>query len=147
MSQSLAQMFPDLRFPPEHLYFTDDEYAAVAREFFGNEGPKDRYTNRDRAFLQAALFVAVDKSEKAKLLFDLWSSLMTAAPSGKITTLMRKLAQSGARYAYSAYIDDSPKYSPAGRAGVQYSAFATHWRARVSLDDTSFLDNFLQHGA
>lgn len=144
--KSLSELYSDLRFTPEQLYFDDAEYAAIAKEFFGTEGPSDRYTNRDRAFLQAALFVAVDKSEKAKLLFDLWSSFMTTAPSGKISTLMRKLAQSGAKYAYSAYIDDSPKYSAAGRAGVQYSAFPTQWKTRVSLDDITFLDNFLRYG-
>jgi hypothetical protein len=143
---TILQTYDDLRFTPEQLYFTDMEYASIAKEFFGIEGPKDAYTNRDRAFLQAALFVAVDKSEKAKLLFDIWSSFVSAAPSGSITKLMKKLVQSGAKYTFSAYIDDSPKYSAIGRAGVQYGPFITQWRLRVGVGDVSALDNFLKYG-
>lgn len=145
--QTLSQAYDDLRFSPNELYFTDEEYASIAREFFGTEGPKDAYTNRDRAFLQAALFVAVDKSEKAKLLFDIFSGFITAAPSGSMKSLLQKLVKAGAKYAFSAYIDDDPKFSAAGRAGVQYSAFSTQWRTRVGVGDVTLIDNFLKFGS
>lgn len=142
---TLPQQFPDLRFAPENLYFSDEEYNSIAKEFFGNSGP-DTLTNRDRAFLQAALFVAVDKSEKAGALFGIWTSFVTATPSQSLVKLAKKLAQTGAKYLYAAYIDDDPKYSAVGRAGVQYSAFTTEWRVRVGTGDTSMLSNFLKFG-
>ena len=38
-------------------------------------------TDTDRAFVQAALLIAVDKSEKSGYFFDMWASFITAAPS------------------------------------------------------------------
>lgn len=141
MPLTLAQAYPDLRFTKTQLYFSDDEYLSVAKEFWGNV-PTGGLSNRDRAFIQAGLFVAIDKSEKASFVFSLYKSFMSAAPSRSIMTLAKKLATSGAKQAFSNYIDDTPKYSPAGRAGVQYSAFATQWKVRVGLGDDTFLDNF-----
>ena len=141
---TLSEAFSDLRFTPDQIYFSDSELKAIAQEFFGNAGP-EKLTARDRAFLQAALFVAVDKSEQASFLFDIYKSFVTALPSQSILKLMKKLATSGAKYAFKRYIDDNPKYSAVGRAGVQYSAFATEWRVRVGVGDESLLSNFQRY--
>lgn len=142
---TLHDTYDDLRFTPDQLYLSDEEYREISRDFFGNDGPRT-LTNRDRAFLQAALFIAVDKSEKAGLLFEVYRSFMSAAPSRSISKLARKLATTAAKQAFSQYIDNDPKYSAVGRAGVQYSGFATHWRTRIGTGDTSLLPNFLRHG-
>ena len=141
---SLSNLYSDLRFTPEQIYFTDDELNAIATEFFGSKGP-GTLTPRDRAFLQAALFVAVDKSEKAMLAFEVFKSFVSAAPSQSIKKLLTKLATSGAKYAFRAYIDNDPKYSAVGRAGVQYSAFSAEWRVRVGTGDDSMLSNFQRY--
>ena len=138
--QTLGQAYSDLRFSPDQLYFSDDEYNSIATEFFGNAGP-ETLTNRDRAFLQAALFVAVDTSIRAAA-----AVRGRAAPSMSIKKLLKKLATSAAKTAFKDYIDNDPKYSAVGRAGVQYSAFATEWRLRVALDDPGSLTNFLKYG-
>ena len=142
---TLTETFSDLRFTPDQLYFSDVEYREISREFFYRDGPAT-LTNRDRAFLQAALFVAVDTSENASLLFEIWRSFVSAAPSRSIMKLLRKLATTGAKHSFSKYIDNDPKYSAVGLAGVRYSAFATEWRVRVGTGDTSLLSNFLHHG-
>lgn len=143
--KSLPDLYTDLRFIPDQFYFSDAELQSIAVEFFGNAGP-EALTNRDRAFLQAALFVAVDKSEQAGLVFEMYRAFVSAAPSQSIRKLMQKLATSAAKYAFTRYIDDDPKYSAVGRAGVQYSAFSTEWRLRVGTGDESFLSNFLKYG-
>jgi hypothetical protein len=142
---SLQDTYSDLRFTPSQLYFSDEEYREISRDFFGNSGP-DTLTNRDRAFLQAALFIAVDKSEKASLLFDIYRSFVSSAPSRSIIKLAQKLATTGAKHAYSQYIDNDPKYSAVGRAAIQYSGFSTHWRVRIGTGDTSLLPSFLSNG-
>lgn len=142
--KNLAQTYSDLRFSESQLYFSDEEYETIAKEFFGNKWPTS-LTNKDRAFLQAAFFIAVDKSEKAAFVFSIYKAFVSAAPSQSIKKLAQKLVMAGAKHAFSDYIDDDPKYSAAGRAGVQYSAFATEWKLRVGLDDTSFLTNFLKY--
>lgn len=144
--KSLPELFSDLRFTEDQIYFTDAELNSLAVEFFGAAGP-DSLTNRERAFLQAALFVAVDKSEKAGFVFEMYRAFVSAAPSQSIKKLLQKLVTSGAKYAFKRYIDDDPKYSAVGRAGVQYSAFATEWRLRIGVGDTSFLSNFLKYGS
>lgn len=141
---NLASTYDDLRFSPSQLYFTDEEYRAISREFFGSEGP-DTLTDRDRAFLQAALFIAVDKSEKAGLIFSMYKSFVSAVPSQSLTKLIKKLVVNGAKQAFKNYIDDDPKYSAVGRAGVQYSPFSTEWRLRVGVGDESYLTNFLRN--
>ncbi len=141
---TISSTYDDLRFSPDQIYFSDAELKSIAQEFFGNTVP-EQLTSRDRAFLQAALFVAVDKSEKASFVFSIFRAFVSAAPSQSIKKLMTKLASSAAKYAFSAYIDDDPKYSPAGRAGVQYSMFATEWRVRVGTGDESMLSNFQRY--
>lgn len=144
--QRLSDVYADLRFFPDQIYLTDHELNAVAVEFFGTPGP-ETLTPRDRAFLQAALFVAVDKSEKAGLVFSIYKAFVSAAPSQSITKLLRKLVTTGAKQTFKTYIDNDPKFSAVGRAGVQYSAFGTEWRLRIALDDPSSLTNFQKVGA
>lgn len=141
---TLPQQFPDLRFTPSQFYFTDDEYRTISRELLAREA-NFTLTDRDKAFLQAALFVAVDTSEKASWLFELYRAATSAAISQSLRTLVSKLAQSGAKQAFSNYIDDTPKYSAVGRAGILYSAFGTEWRIRVGTGDASMLSNFLAY--
>ena len=140
-SSSLSSSYPDLRFTKAQLYFTDEEYKSIALDFWNN-APKGALDDRDRAFLQAALFVAIDKSEKAGLIFSFYRAFVSSVPSQSVLVLLRKLTSVGAKHAFGKYIDKDPKYSAAGRAGVQYSAFSTQWKLRVGVGDSSFLDNF-----
>ena len=141
--KTLSQSYPDLRFnAPSQLYFTDDEYRTLAMDFWSRT-PNSNLTDRDRAFIQAALFVAVDASERASIFFEIFKAFISSAPQQSVYKLIQKLAVSGAKQAFSSYIDDTPKYSAVGRSAVQYSAFGTQWRIRVSLEDPSYLDNFL----
>lgn len=141
----IGQAYEDLRFTPEQLYFSDAEYKIIAQDFFA--AAPETLTNRDRAFLQAALFIAIDKSEKAGFVFEMFKSFVSAAPSQSVTKLLKKLASSGAKYAFKRYIDNDPKYSAVGKAGVQYSPFATEWKMRVSMGDAGNLTNFLKYGS
>ncbi len=141
---SIRDQHPDLRFSPNEIYLTDEELNAVAQDFFSNT--LTHMSHRDRAFLQAALFIAVDKSEQAGLMFSVWKSFVSAAPSQSIKKLLQKLVLAGAKNAYSRYIDDDPKYSAVGKAGVQYSGLATHFRMRVSMGDDTYLPDFTRYG-
>ncbi|SIO01306.1 hypothetical protein [Vannielia litorea] len=141
MTQSLSAAFPDLRFTPQQIYLTDPELALVVSDFW-KTGATLAFSHRDRAFIQAALFVAVDASEKAGLLFGIYKSFVGATPSQSLVKLAQKLATTGAKYAYQRYIDDDPKYSAVGRAAVQYGGFATEWRVRAGTGDESALSDF-----
>jgi hypothetical protein len=144
MPTTLRAAFPDLRFSaPSDLYFTDEEYRAIASDFW-RRGPPGALSDRDRAFIQAALFVAVDKSEQAGMLFEIYRAFISAAPSKSVHKLLKKLAISGAKQKFSKYIDDTPKYSAVGRSAIQYSAFSTQWRIRLGLSDDQELDSFLR---
>ncbi len=138
----LADQFPDIRFGPNQLYLSDEDYRAIATDFWPNHNLNGSLTNIDRAFIQAALFVCVNKSEQALAFFDLFAAFVSSAPSLSVRTLVRKLATTAAKREFQAYIDDTPKYSAVGKAAIQYSEFSTQWRTRVALNDTSFLDNF-----
>jgi hypothetical protein len=139
----LVDDYADLKFTPEQLFLSNDETVTVARDFWGNSPEPSAISDRDRAFVQAALLVAVDKSEKAGYLFDLYSSAMKAAPSASVKKLVTGFAKRAAKRWFRKYIDDTPKISAVGKAAVQYSEFTFEWRMRMSLEDPDELTNFL----
>ena len=64
--------------------------------------------------------------------------------------VIKRLAKSTAKHWFKSYIDSDPKYSAAGKAGVQYSSFGMEWRTHCGmrasgLDDESLLTSFLKH--
>ncbi|MDQ6435090.1 hypothetical protein RB623_13620 [Mesorhizobium sp. LHD-90] len=101
-------------------------------------------TDIDRAFVQRALLIVVDKSEKTTALFDVFASFMTKAPSGSVLKIVQNLATRTARRWFKQYIDDTPKYSALGRAGfLYYSPMPMEWRVRVATKDVGMITNYL----
>lgn len=139
----LVKEYADLRFTREQLFLDQKETLAVVQDFWGTSLSADQITDSDRAFVQAALLIAVDKSEKAGFLFDIWASAVKAVPSQSVKKLVMSLAKRTAKRWFKNYIDDTPKISAVGKAAIQYSAFTTEWRMRVSLEDPLELTNFL----
>ena len=133
-------LYPDLKFNKSQLYFTDAEYKLIAKDFW-HQHP-DKLTDIDRAYIQAALFIAIDKSEQAGWLFTIFRSFLSAAPQQSVVKLVKSLATNGAQVAFKKYIDDTPKYSAIGRAGIQYG-WGSEWKIRCSIGDDSYLTNFL----
>lgn len=125
--------YSDLYFTKAQLFLSQEESLTVAREFWGTGSMSvANITDRDRAFIQRALLIAVDASEKAGFLFDVFASATKAAVSGSLRKLVTGLAKKTARRWFQSYIDDTPKISPVGKAAVQYSAYAAEWRMRRS---------------
>jgi hypothetical protein len=137
----MADSYPDLYFTREQLFLSDEETIAVAQEFWGTAPPA--LTDIDRAFVQRALLIAVDASEKAGFLFDVYSSFVKAAPKRSIQSLVKSLAKKTAKRWFKKYIDDDPKYSAVGKSAVQYSAMTTDWKLRVSMGDDSMMPVYL----
>lgn len=135
--------YADLRFTREQLFLSQDETVTVVEDFWATSFSRDAITDRDRAFVQAALLVAVDKSEKAGFLFDVYASATKAVPSKSVKSLVTSLAKRTAKRWFNKYIDDTPKISPAGKSAVQNSFFTTDWKTRVGTGDPSNLTNFL----
>ena len=73
-------LYPDLFFTAEQIMLTEEEVVLVANDLFCRTPPARVITLRDRAFIQRCLLIAVDASEKAGMLFDLYSSAVSAAP-------------------------------------------------------------------
>ncbi|WP_156256101.1 hypothetical protein [Sandarakinorhabdus oryzae] len=136
-------LYPDLYFTKEQILLSEEETVLVANDLFSRAPPVSAITLRDRAFIQRCLLIAVDASEKAGMLFDLYSSAVSSVPKQSVKALVKSFAKKVAKRWFKAYLDDTPKYSAAGRAGLQYSQYATDWRSRVSMEDDSFLDNYV----
>ncbi|HLS18350.1 MAG TPA: hypothetical protein VK090_00945, partial [Paracoccaceae bacterium] len=65
--------YRDLVFTRQQLVLDDEDYLAIAGDFFaGRELPRSELTDRDRAFLQAVLVIAADASTATASLFDLY---------------------------------------------------------------------------
>lgn len=136
-------LYPDLFFTPEQIMLTAEETILVAQDLFHRAPPADVITLRDRAFIQRCLLIAVDASEKAGIFFDLYSAAISSVPKQSVKALVKSFSRKVAKRWFKNYLDDTPKYSAAGRAGLQYSQYATDWRSRVSLEDDSYLDNYV----
>jgi hypothetical protein len=136
--------YSDLYFTQVQLFLSADEAFNVAAGFWntGALSPQN-FSNRDLAFIQRALLIAVDKSEHAGRLFDLWSGFVSAAPSQKVKVLVRALAQKTAMRWFPNYIDSSPKISAVGIAAIQEDSMTVEWRLRVALDDDNQITNYL----
>ena len=140
----LTGEYRDLVFTREQLVMSDEDYIAVATEFWpGARITSDQLTDRDRAYIQAALLVAVDRSEKAGMMFDLFTSVVRGAPSQSLKKIVTDFGKRVAKRWFKSYLDDTPKISAVGKAAVQYSAFLTEWRLRIGMDDPNELTNFL----
>lgn len=139
-----AEPYSDLYFTPEQLFLSREETLEVAGDFFGTGSlSAGEITDADRAFIQRALLIAVDKSEKAGFLFDLYSAAVSAGVKRSVQSLVKGLAKKTAKRWFSKYIDDTPKISPVGKASIQYSGMGTDWRTRVGTGDTGMLTNYL----
>lgn len=136
--------YGDLYFTREQLFLSQEEALAVAEEFWGTRSiDAGDLTDRDRAFIQRALLIAVDKSEDASFLFDIWSSFVNASVSRSLRDLVKDLAKRTAERWFNKYIDHDPEISSVGKAAVQYSAYTTQWRLRVAMRDPNQLTSYL----
>jgi hypothetical protein len=140
-----SEQYDDLYFTVEQLFLSQEEALAVAREFWGvGSLTAASLTDKDRAFIQRSLLIAVDKSEKAGFLFDLYSSATKAAVSQSLKKLVTSLAKKTARRWFKRYIDDTPQISAVGKSAVQYSGYASEWRVRRTVDGgDEWLTNYL----
>lgn len=140
----LARDYRDLVFTREQLVMGDEEYLAIAAEFWPSGTIRaEQLTDRDRAFIQAALLIAVDRSEKAGMVFDLFTSVVRGTPSRSLKKIVKDFSKRVAKRWFRSYLDDTPKISAVGKAAVQYSAFSTEWRLRIGMQDSNELTNFL----
>ena len=117
----------------------------VATDFWGNAPTLENITDKDRAFIQRALLIAIDKSEKAGFLFDVYASATKASVKGSVKTLVKSLAKRTAKRWFKKYIDDTPKISPVGKSAVQGAYFTMEWRVRMGVGAGDSLDNYLLH--
>lgn len=136
--------YADLYFTREQLMLSREETVEVANDLMNCAPPVDMVTDRDRAFVQRALLITVDRSEKALALFDIFASFMTKAPSGSVLKIVKSLAKKTARRWFKRYLDDDPKYNAIGRAGfLYYSPMPMEWRVRVGSADPDMISNYL----
>lgn len=140
---TLADQYADLRFTKDQIFLDREEALTVAQDFWGTSVSAESFTDKDLAFVQGCLLIAVDTSEKAGMLFDLYSSAVKAVPKKSVQSLVKSLAKKTAKRWFSKIIDDDPKVSAAGKAAVQYSELTAEWKTRWQTDDPSYLTNFL----
>jgi len=143
-SKEATNQYPDLYFTKEQLMLSAEETVAVAKDLMGHSPPVEEITDIDRAFIQRALLIAVDASEKSAFMFDVFASFITKAPSGSVVKIVESLAKKTARRWFKKYIDDTPKINAIGKAGFQYySPMPMEWRVRVRMEDVSMISNYL----
>ncbi len=140
---TLADQYASLRFTKEQIFLDREEALAVAQDFWGTPASAEQFTDKDLAFVQGCLLIAVDTSEKAGMLFDLYSSAVKAAPKKSVQSLVKSLAKKTAKRWFSKIIDDDPKMSAAGKSAVQYSELTSEWKTRWQTDDSTYLTTFL----
>jgi len=139
--------YGELYFTAEQLMLSPEETVEVAQDLMNCAPKPSAITDRDRAFIQRALFIVVDKSEKAGMLFDVFASFTSKAPSGSVQKIVKSLVKKTARRWFKKWIDDTPKYNAVGRAGFQYySQMPMEWRVRVRLEDPTMIQNYLIDG-
>jgi hypothetical protein len=139
----LAAQYAHLRFTRDQIFLDREEALTVAQDFWGTSVAAERFTDKDLAFVQGCLLIAVDTSEKSGMLFDLYSSAVKAVPKKSVQSLVKSLAKRSAKRWFSNMIDDDPKVSAVGKSAVQYSELTAEWRTRWQTEDPSFLTNFL----
>jgi hypothetical protein len=136
-----------LRFTRAQIFLSQEEAYEVAMDFWGSQPGMTpaAMTERDRAFVQGCLLIAVDKSEKAGFFFDVFASFMSAAPSRSVQSLVKSLAGRTARRWFSDIIDSDPKVSPVGKSAVLggRSMYTADWRVRWGVPDPTILTAFL----
>jgi hypothetical protein len=145
MANDIGNEYSNLRFTKEQIFLDSEEALDVAHDFWGSQSglTADRLTDIDRAFIQGCLLIAVDKSEKAGFLFDLYASAVKAAPKRSVQALVKSLAKKAAKRWFAKIIDNDPKISAVGKAAVQYSVLSTDWRVRWQTGDPTILTDFL----
>ena len=139
-----SDQYADLYFTKEQLFIDKRETLEIASDFWGSVTlSESSVTDFDRAFIQRALLMAVDASEKSSFLFDVFSSAVNGSVKRSIQALVMSLAKKTARRWFKNYIDDTPKINAVGRAALQYSWMGAEWRVRVSTGDVTMLSNYL----
>lgn len=139
----LEEEYRDLKFTAEQLMFTSAQTLEIADELWGAGNLRESdITNRDRAFVQAAIIIAADKSYESSQLWEVLKSFISANPSQSLKVLVRKLATATARRWFSNWITEEPKINAVGISSVQRT-FDTEWELRKQLNSDSQLHNFL----
>jgi hypothetical protein len=138
-----APEYADLYFTAEQLMLTADETVLVANDIFGRAPDIQEIVDTDRAFIQRVLLIAVDKSEKAGLAYDLYAATFKGTVKQSVKTVVTTFSKKVANRWFKKYLDNTPRYSAAGRAALQYSGYETEWRLRVSLHDPTQLTTYL----
>lgn len=136
-------MYPELWFTPEQLFLSKEEASEAAQRIFLQTLPANKLTNRDLAFIQRHLLIAVDLSEKAAFLFDIYSSFFQGASSNSLKKIVRSLAMKTGKRWFSNILDDTPKISLIGVTGVRQSFASTEWKLRIAMADERELTNYL----
>lgn len=140
----IGREYRDLVFTRAQLVLDDEEYLAIASEFFpGRQLAAGQLTDRDRAFLQAILVMAVDASRDSSMLFTLYSIVMRGGPSTTITDIAKKFSKKVAQRWVKSKLGESPKINAVGRAAIRASAYRVDWRLRLEVQDPGQLTNFL----
>jgi hypothetical protein len=137
----LIGKYADLKFTKQQIFLSDDEVRLIAADFWSTCAAI--LTDKDRGFVQGCLLIAVDQSQTAATLFDLFSAVVGAAPSRSVAKLVRDLAKRTAMRWFESYLHGDPRISAVGRSGVLYSALTAEWKTRIAADDTDYLTNFL----
>ena len=140
--------YADLYFTKEQLVLSQEQAFDVARDFW-NVGSltSENLTDIDRAFIQRALLIAVDMSDKAGFLFSVYSSAVNASVKQSVQDLVKDVMKEVAgRWFKKRFGHDKLKINAVGKAGVRYSAMTTEWQMRVSMGDPAELTNYLIAG-
>jgi hypothetical protein len=77
------------------------------------------------------------------MMYDLYAAAVKGTASQSVKKIVTSFAKKVANRWFKKYLDDTPSYSAAGRAALQYSGYATEWRLRVMQHDTAELTTYL----
>lgn len=141
---SVGNKHRNLVFTREQLVLDDEDYLAIANDFFsGRALSGSELTDRDRAFLQAMLVIAADASEDTKTMFDLFTIVFKGGPSATVTKVAKKFGKKMAKRWLDAHLNGTPKINALGRTAIRASAHRVEWQLRLQMHDPSELTNFL----
>lgn len=141
---AIENNYRDLVFTRQQLVLDDEDYLAIARDFFaGREFPRSELTDRDRAFLQAMLVIAADASTATASLFDLYTVVFKAGPSAGITKIAQKFGKKMAKRWLDRHLSGELKVNALGKTAIRASVYRVEWRLRLQMHDSNELTNFL----
>lgn len=143
--------YENLGFKPGEIVVTNTQAWSVARVFWPKSPIRpDALTQKDLAFIQAALIIAIDTSYVSPGLCN----LLTSHPKGftklsgpiQVIVELVKMSTKKSVKKWFHYAKDhdlqNPKINALGIASVQSSFFITEWRDRVALESDEHLRDF-----